>query len=147
MRRELNMSGVNAAQLSVIALIITAAIAWFACTASVPPSVTCQGIRSLTVGMSPQQVEAAIGKPTHQTAVSPGEMTPFGSELTWTYERDGSLGGLRFGVEFNKGALKNVSAYVRYVWEDRPATTHLYWLSAGEKDERPLFEKYFPCRH
>jgi hypothetical protein len=111
------------------------------CTRYLPATVTCQGLRSLTIGMSMGDVEKGIGVPVFRT---PGQETsrPSDEEL-WDYEVDRPLGGVALHLEFKGGRLQSVVGYRKYRWNERSKL--LFWLDKDWREETPELPNYINC--
>lgn len=110
------------------------------CTNTLAPKVTCEGIRALTLGMSPNQVKTILGEP---FSVTPSDLQP-GVDMSLNYvANDGILSGLRFRVDFNRGGVVVVILAKRYLWDSRAVT--VYYLGSTGKTDTPQLDSYVPC--
>lgn len=124
-------------------LLTSLALVPIAC-ASVSPSVTCEGIRGLRIGMSKQDVASLLGTPS-KILPGPGcgRMLPNGE--CWSYNADSFFpAGMVFNIEFDSAGLSWAHVYERPVWGDKKPT--LFSLSSPtESIETSSFTKYFKC--
>jgi hypothetical protein len=114
------------------------------CTNTLPGSVTCENVRSLQLGMSREEVEAAIGSP-QQYAPAPADLRKIGpgGEI-WSYETRSGVGGVAFELDFDATKLVRVHMHERYLWESDSSRT-VYEISAAGRREEPDFAEIMNC--
>jgi hypothetical protein len=120
------------------------------------PTVTCDGLASLELGMTEEQVRARIGPPLLQrpadgrwSGAEPRELWP--PEVKWYYTPDWWLaGGVRMNVEFQDGRLTEMHIYLKTVLHQKGAPIFLVdrddpVSAAWQNQMRGAFEDYM-CR-
>ena len=104
-----------------------------------PSGITCDKLRALKIGMTPDEVNAVLGPPPNgrYPLISPGP-----SPILWNYSNDSPIdGGVRLFVEFQDDRVTEVYSYVRTFYRDgrdngiRPYAFRLGPGGAVEGDE------------
>jgi hypothetical protein len=107
---------------------------------TLPPTVTCEGIRSLRIGMTPDEVKSAIGRPEESAR------DHYGGHLEewWSYETYSLFRGLGLTVTFRDSSLVHVESRYKTI-VDEPGE-FLYRLTEKERIEYDGFRDRFSCR-
>lgn len=128
------------------ALLLCAAVLGCAFSRSLPPSMTCEDIRALEIGMTAERVRGLLGPP---RALSP--FTECGDGVRqhgqcWSYESaEDGIGGIRFRLEIDRDeGLRRAIVYYKYLLSERATT--LFELTAAGRVDTPELSSYVPCR-
>lgn len=124
---------------------VTAGLAACTLTDHLSPSVTCDGVRALRIGMSKDEIRANVGPPRRRTPAAECGMDVRSGEC-WSYESmDGIAGGVRFQIDIddNRG-LAGALMYEKYVLAERATT--LFELREGVRVESEDFASRMSCR-
>jgi hypothetical protein len=126
---------------ALVSAMLLACVGAASCVRHVPDTVTCQGLRSLQLGMSEQGVLERIGPPLDR--VNGPDIQRDASTERWIYSSDGLLGGLSVYVDLHDKRLSKVSAGTKYVWD--ASSSIVYVLAPEGRRESRSFNKFFRC--
>ena len=125
-----------------------------ACRARLAPGVTCDGIRTLKSGMTPEEVSKILGPPVRSGFLAEPHVND--TPLLWGYNSNADsdlFGGLRFELRFINSKLTRAALHAiplrdsPIMTKGNSKSTLLYWLDDnGSIDESAAFSEYLTCR-